>query len=218
MIGRRPAATPGERALRPGGPVAVRRQGLHTIRPTSRTTRGLPPPTARRAAGLLAVAVLTIAMPLVGCDAGPPSSGAGPGAASQTHRPPTPVPTTSAGAPKSSPPASAVGQTTTDWGRIWDELPASFPTYPGAEPTESVEGPASASLVLPAGSSDAADWYANALRVLGYRVDESSPLEDGSSTIDATGRPPDCHVRITVTPRGTVLFATILYGASCRFV
>src|SRR5438105_6846689 len=30
MIGRRPAATPGERALRPGGPVAGWRQGLHT--------------------------------------------------------------------------------------------------------------------------------------------------------------------------------------------
>jgi hypothetical protein len=218
MIGRRPAATPGERALRPGGPVAVRRQGLHTIRPALRTTRNLPPRTARRAPGAFAFAVLAIAVPLVGCGAGPSSSGAGPGAASQTHRPPTPVPTTPASGTPKSPPASAVGQTKTDWGRIWDEVPASFPTYPGAEPTEPAEGPASASLALPAGSADAADWYANALRVLGYRVDESSPLEDGSSTIDATGRPPDCHVRITVTPRGTVLFATILYGASCRFV
>ena len=41
------------------------------------------------------------------------------------------------------------GQTETEWGVIWDTLPADFPVYEGAIPSEeSASGPASANLVV----------------------------------------------------------------------
>jgi len=194
MIGRRPAATPGERALRPGGPVAGWRQGLHTSAIGS---------------------ICALALAAVGCGpTGIPATTAGVGAGASQQAPTALPSAVRSPRPSATAAPTSVGQTSTDWGRIWDDLPASFPRYPGAETTEPVEGPASATLALPAGSADAGDWYANALRVLGYRVDQSTPLEDGSSTIDATGRG-SCRVEITLTPRGTVVFATILYGAAC---
>jgi len=175
----------------------VRRQGLHTF----------------GAGVLVAIVAIVAVVGACGQTAAPATSG-GP-KATAADRVPTPVASSGRSQrPTATPTPTPVGQTSTDWGRIWDDLPASFPRYPGASPTEPVEGPASATLALPGGSSDAGDWYANGMRALGYRVDQSSPLEDGSSTIDATGRG-SCRVEIRLTPRGTVLFATIMYGAGC---
>ena len=64
------------------------------------------------------------------------------GACSPTAPAPSPSPTSVASAepsPASSNAASPepeVGQTDTDWGRIWDAVPADFPIYPGATPAE----------------------------------------------------------------------------------
>ena len=45
--------------------------------------------------------------------------------------------------------ASAAGQTDTEWGRIWDTLPSTFPQIPGAHPAEeAATGPASATLAI----------------------------------------------------------------------
>jgi len=129
----------------------------------------------------------------------------------------TPVPST-VGQPTPTPTPAPPSQTNTDWGRIWDAVPASFPRRPGSEPTETAEGPASAVLSVPAGIAEAANWYVTALRQAGYQVaGASGPLEDGSYVVDATGRPTACHVQVTVAKVGTLTVATIMYGTSCPF-
>ena len=130
---------------------------------------------------------------------------------------PDPVPST-VGQPTPTPTPAPPGQTTTDWGRIWDGVPASFPRRPGSEPTETAAGPASAVLSVPAGVAEAANWYVTALGSAGYHVaGASGPFEDGSFVVDATGRQAACHVQVTVAKVGTLTVATIMYGASCPF-
>src|SRR4029079_15915087 len=62
----------------------------------------------------------------------------------------TPVPggSTAPSAGASSAAVSPPTQTDTEWGRIWDGLPAGFPLPPGAVPTEIGEGAASATLAV----------------------------------------------------------------------
>ena len=84
-------------------------------------------------------------------------------------------------------------QTDTEWGRIWDSLPADFPTYPGATPAEeTATGPASADLVVTGGDARTiATTMQAALTAAGYATAGlSGPLEDGSFTLDVTGPPP----------------------------
>ncbi len=74
-------------------------------------------------------------------------------------------------------------QTDTEWGRIWDTLPAGFPTYPGATPgEETATGAASANLVVTGGDAKTiATALQASLTKAGYTtVGLSGPLEDGS--------------------------------------
>src|SRR4051812_25864339 len=48
------------------------------------------------------------------------------------------------------PGSSGITQTDTEWGRIWDALPRSFPVYPGAEETTDIGAPATEQFVVPA--------------------------------------------------------------------
>ena len=129
----------------------------------------------------------------------------------------TPVPST-VGQPTPTPTPAPPGQTATDWGRIWDGVPATFPRRPGSEPTETAAGPASAVLSVPAGVAEAANWYVTALGSAGYHVaGASGPFEDGSYVVDAIGGRAACHVQVTVAKVGTLIVATIMYGASCPF-
>ncbi len=122
-------------------------------------------------------------------------------------------------APPAQSAVAAAGQTDTDWGRIWDTLPSTFPAIPGARPSEeAATGPASASLVL---EGNVARQVATALVDLlaqnGFpTAGLGTPLEDGSYTLDATGSAPGCKVQATVKPIGGETFVTILYGAACR--
>ena len=85
------------------------------------------------------VASILFIVVLAGCASGGPSaspaSPASPGATSAAAS------TAATGAPSS---GATVTQTETDWGRIWDALPAGFPVIPGATPDEEAAGPASA--------------------------------------------------------------------------
>jgi hypothetical protein len=113
--------------------------------------------------------------------------------------------------------STATGQTDTDWGRIWDSLPAGFPAFAGSTASEeAATGPASATLVADGNvAKAAATYFASALGGAGYTVDgATSPLEDGSYVLDATGAS-GCKVQVTVAPTGGQTMIRVLYGAAC---
>ena len=166
-----------------------------------------------------ATALIVLALAAAGC--GPlnsTSSGSGslpPGPTASATPDLTPVLTD----PGATPGPTLPGHTDTAWGRIWDALPITFPTWPGARPTETGEGPASA--ILDAGAAEpaaVASFYESALGAAGFStVSMSGPREDGSREIEATAGEAGCHARITVTPLGGTTIITILFGADCPF-
>jgi len=110
-----------------------------------------------------------------------------------------------------------VGQTKTTWGTIWDALPAGFPRYPGAEPTQAREGPASATLDLKADPKTAANWWGAALTGAGYATDATEgPLEDGSLVVHSVGQG-QCRVQASFVPLGGSTVETVLFAAACPF-
>lgn len=128
---------------------------------------------------------------------------------------PTDVPGTSA-EPGGS--AGEPSQTDTDWGRIWDALPPTFPTPPDSMPSEPIgRGPSSGDLSVGAAPAEVAEFYDRALGEGGYVSSVQGPLEDGSFVVDATGVAAGCQVQVTVTPLSGVTHVTILFGAACPF-
>ncbi len=128
----------------------------------------------------------------------------------------SPAPSSSAAAAASG--GSTTSQTDTDWGRIWDTLPAGFPTITGSTPSEEASaGPASAIFVV---DGDVAKTVATTLQArleaAGYKtVGLDGPLEDGTFTLDMTGPPAGCMLQIRATPTGGLTTITILYGTDC---
>jgi hypothetical protein len=153
------------------------------------------------------IAALTLVMAGCGSAGGSATSRAS-GASSLTP------PATATAAPVSS---GTAGQTDTEWGRIWDTLPADFPRYAGSTPAEEgATGPASAILVIPGDvTAVVATWMDTRLTAAGYTVDGSAtPLEDGSFVLDAQGQA-GCRAQVTVAPTGGITTVTVLYGAAC---
>ena len=117
-------------------------------------------------------------------------------------------------APSQQPP---VGQTDTDWGRIWDMVPAGFPIYPGATPAEeAASGPVSATFALDgANPKVVATWMQNELERAGHTTESlNGPFEDGSYVLDSIGAA-DCRIQIAVAPLGTLTTVTVRYAAAC---
>ena len=117
---------------------------------------------------------------------------------------------------ESSPPLA--GQTDTDWGRIWDSLPAAFPRYPGSTSAEAAAtGPASAVLAVQGVEAKTiADWTRSELEQATYSTEAlSGPLEDGSFVLDSTGSAPGCRVQVSIAPLGGLATVTVRYGAGC---
>ena len=114
--------------------------------------------------------------------------------------------------------ASASGQADTEWGRIWETLPAGFPTFPGSTPSDEASAdPASAILVVDGNVAKAVVTTTESkLKALGYGTDAlSGPLEDGSYTLEMTGSPAGCRLMVTARPTGGLTTVTILYGSGC---
>jgi len=99
----------------------------------------------RRITILLATATLAL---VAGCTSSTPTPSPSTSVATATPAPsaPTTSPTGTA-----APGPTRPGQTDTDWERIWNDIPADFPAYPAARPTETGAGPASA--ILDAGAA-----------------------------------------------------------------
>ena len=158
----------------------------------------------------MAVLVILVSACTTDSTTAPPPSGS----PTPTPSAPTPIPTD----PDATPAPSVPSQTDTDWGRIWDGLPAGFPEYPGAAPSETGEGPASA--ILDVGDvepAEVASYYVPALERLGYiTVAQSEPLEDGGIEVEWTGEG-TCAIRMTATPAGGTTLVEVLYGSDCPF-
>ena len=165
---------------------------------------------------VLALAVLAL-LTLAACATDPTATPPGTAAASQ------PV-TTGAATAAASPGGSGItlpGQSETGWGRIWDALPPSFPSVPGAQPTEIVGGePVSAAFDLPAAAGDAAavaQTFVGALGAAGWTTTVDGPLEDGSVVVDGARGGTSCVARVQATPLGGIVVLSVLYGADCPF-
>jgi hypothetical protein len=119
------------------------------------------------------------------------------------------------------PPPSSAGlptQTDTEWGRIWDALPPSYPLPQGAVPTETGEGPTSGTFAIGASAEQAAELVQAGLVRAGFSIEaRSDPSEDGSVVIDAVGATPDCHVQVRLTPLSGTTHMVVMYGAACPF-
>jgi hypothetical protein len=163
-------------------------------------------------------ATVAVALMVAGCtteSTSPnPSASANPPSASPLPGP-TDVPTD----PNATATATLPTQTDTAWGRIWDAVPPSFPTYPGAGPTETGEGPASA--ILDVGDADPAEvatFYQTAILGAGFSTVESAgPMENGGFQVTGGGPNLGCAVQLTIDPLGGSTIVTILYGAECPF-
>jgi hypothetical protein len=134
--------------------------------------------------------------------------------------PPAPTPTPTSTPRLIEPTKNAVqlvSQTDTEWGRIWDALPASFALPEGAQPTQTGDGPASAILDVPGGAAPTMAFLQSALELAGFRTESlSGPLEDGSLILE-TFAEDACRVQASVVPLGGATILTVLYGAACPF-
>jgi hypothetical protein len=161
----------------------------------------------------LAVAML---MAIAACGPGPTATPIGTDGASQ------PLATEQATDP-ASPAASTItvpGQADTAWGRIWEGLPPSFPSIPGALPAEPGPDPVSGAFDLPAAAGDpatVAGTFVDALGAAGWTPTVDGPLEDGSFVVDAARGGTACVARVQATPLGGIVRLTVLYGADCPF-
>ena len=180
--------------------------------------------TPRPRRSLLVIPVLGLA--LVACTpaSGSPTPASTVAAASLT---PTAKPTNSPAseAPASQPLASEapaslvpeVGQSDTEWGRIWDAVPAGFPRYPGATPADDASpDPVSAAYAIASGdAAEIASWLQTNLELATYSTEGlSGPFEDGSYVLDSVGDG-DCRIQTRVAPQGSLILVTVLYGAAC---
>jgi len=168
----------------------------------------------RRHALVTAVLVLLVS----GCTTDSSPSGPSPSGPSPTAGPSDIAPTAIPTDPDTTPEPTIPSQTDTAWGRIWDRLPEGFPEYPGAAPTESGAGPASA--ILDVGDvepAEVAGYYVPALEGLGYStLARSDPREDGSIEVEWAGET-TCRIRMTSTPLGGTTIVEIMYGSGCPF-
>jgi hypothetical protein len=155
---------------------------------------------------ILLVAVLALA----GCIA---PGGSGPGSSSSVV---TSTPTSTLTG--STAPPSLPTQTDTEWGRIWDAVPSTFPVIRGAVPaTDTGDGAVSALLALQAPEPMViAAFYRDALQGMGMSVSVDGPLEDGGVTVSGMDRGA-CAVQVGVRPAGSTNLISVLYGAGCPF-
>lgn len=174
----------------------------------------------RRWAARSLVRILAIALALLGAACNPVATSSPSRSATTPSTAPVPSLTAVPGGPSSPVVGASVGlptTTETDFGRIWDALPPSFPTLPGQQPTDPVAGPTSGSFVVNMTAEDAARAMAAALTNLGWATDVTSALEDGTVVLEAGGVREGCASEVRFTPMSGTVIMSVLYGAECPF-
>jgi hypothetical protein len=142
--------------------------------------------------------------------AGSPGASGGPSATATVAL--TPVP----GGVTDPPSPTPMSTTETEWGAIFDGLPAGFPVYPGALVADPIEGAASGAFSIGADAQTIATWYQAALERAGFSTETlSGPFEDGQIVIDSVGTPTTCRVQTTIRPLSGTTHVSVLYGADC---
>ena len=153
--------------------------------------------------GSLALIALTLAV-----------AGCAPNATSSASALPTEAPPSS---PEGSQPGAAAGQTDSEWGRIWDAVPAGFPRFPGSSIADATgPEPVSARYAVPDGDAQAiTTWMQDALETATFSTEGmNGPFEDGGYVIDSVGEG-ECRMQTRIAPEGGTTFIEILYGAGC---
>jgi len=128
----------------------------------------------------------------------------------------TPTPSATLAAVTPTPGAATV--VTVAWGKIWDQVPSSFPLPSDAEPAQPadpVEGPSSGVFTTSLGVDEAAHGIEAGLTTAGWSLEATTSGEDGSRDISAVRASPGCRSRVIVRPLGSVHFVTVYYGAGC---
>jgi hypothetical protein len=168
---------------------------------------------------LLLVSAAAAAIALGACGTSGTTGNGGSTAQTAASGQPGQPPASLQGEPSPDPEPGASGsitQTDTEWGRIWDALPAGFPRYPGAAPADDAAmAPASARYQVSGSDPETiAAWLKAGMETARFRTDLSGPLEDGSLSLDSVGDA-GCRIQTTIAPLGGMTFVTVLYGSDC---
>jgi hypothetical protein len=107
--------------------------------------------------------------------------------------------------------------TMTEFGRIFDSLPPSFPRLPGQEPAATGAGPTSGSFAVNLSVADARKIIEVSLIDQGWTVVVGSPLEDGTVVLEAARAASGCKTEVRFTPMSGTVIMSVLYGATCPF-
>ena len=167
--------------------------------------------------GSIAVTLVLVSLLVGACGFGPGEAPGSPGASQPAGSPP---PETDAPSAIESIDPNLPPQSDTEWGRIWNSLPPSYPVPAGAQVADADQGPVSGAFTV---ASDVAtplaiaEFYRDELEQQGFGgTGLDGPLEDGSYAVwSSTGY--GCDSLVTILPRGGESYITVLYGAGCQF-
>ena len=169
----------------------------------------------RRLALLLSLVALALAM--AGCGGGPAASDRDTPSLAPTEAPSAGTSPATSDAPASPDASADIGQSDTEWGRIWDGVPAGFPRFTGArDADEATAEPVSDAYAVEGGdASEISTWLQAAMETATYSTEGlSGPLEDGGFVLDSVGDA-TCRIQTTITPLGDLVLVTVRYGADC---
>jgi hypothetical protein len=110
----------------------------------------------------------------------------------------------------------SITQTDTEWGRIWDAVPAGFPRFPGSAPAGDASATPSSARYTVSGSDpeEIAAWLQAGMETATFSTDVSGPLEDGGFTLESVGDA-GCRIQTSVAPLGGMTFVTVFSGVDC---
>jgi hypothetical protein len=167
--------------------------------------------TTRSRRPVLALALPILALALAACGGGSVTASPAPASADAT------APASGAAASPDGSSAGGVGQTDTEWGRIWDGVPAGFPRFTGARDADDATAePVSDVYAVEGGdATEISAWLQAAMETATYSTEGlSGPLEDGSYVLESVGDAA-CRIQTTIAPTGSLVLVTVRYGADC---